>query len=225
VPTGWDPYETAIAIILGQLVSVPQGTRLVSELIDFYGEPSDLVIDQQRINLFPTVERIAGSDLAKLKTTGSKKKTLNEFSKAILKGSVSLESTQNMDDFRLKLLEIKGIGQWTADCMALKVLGHADAFPSSDLILARALDLHPQKTIERLTPWRGYAAMLLWSEYAHQLKKKQDNPMDKIQYEMTSPVGPLYLVASEHAVHGLFFTKRNMPLVKFWDRRCRQKRY
>jgi AraC family transcriptional regulator of adaptative response / DNA-3-methyladenine glycosylase II len=172
VPTGWDSYETAIGIILGQVVSVQQSTRLVAELINLYGEPSNLVIDGQRIKLFPTVKKIANSDLTQLKTTGGKKKTLKEFSKAVLRGDISLESTQNIDDFRSKLLAIKGIGQWTADCMSVKVLGHTDTFPANDLILARALDLHPKKNIECVTPWRSYAAMLIWSEYAQQLKKK-----------------------------------------------------
>ena len=56
--------------------------------------------------------------------------------------------------------------------MALKVLGSTDAFPSTDLILARALKLHPKKNIDRLSPWRGYAAVLLWSEYYNALTKK-----------------------------------------------------
>jgi methylated-DNA-[protein]-cysteine S-methyltransferase len=46
------------------------------------------------------------------------------------------------------------------------------------------------------------------------LKRKQENNMEKIQYEMTSPVGPLYLVASKDALHGLFFRKQHMTLVK-----------
>jgi AraC family transcriptional regulator of adaptative response / DNA-3-methyladenine glycosylase II len=56
--------------------------------------------------------------------------------------------------------------------MALKCLRHTDAFPESDLILARSLKLHPKKKLERMSPWQGYAAVLLWREYAGTLKKE-----------------------------------------------------
>ena len=85
--------------------------------------------------------------------------------------TVSLESTQDVDEFLKQVLEIKGIGTWTANYMALKALRHTDAFPSSDLILARALDKHPKKAIESMAPWRGYVAALFWRTYAGRLKK------------------------------------------------------
>ncbi len=172
IPTGWEPFEIGIATILGQLVSIKQAYSLVNDLIEFYGEESTITMDGQRIKLFPSPLTIAKSDLAKLKTTGRRKETLRSFSKAVLDGTISLDRTQNMEEFRQKLLAIKGIGKWTADYMSLKVLGHTDAFPESDLILARALELHPKGAIARLSPWRGYAAILLWSEYANQLTKK-----------------------------------------------------
>jgi methylated-DNA-[protein]-cysteine S-methyltransferase len=38
--------------------------------------------------------------------------------------------------------------------------------------------------------------------------------MDKIQYEMKSKVGPLYLVASKDGLEGMHFNKQRVPLVK-----------
>ena len=57
--------------------------------------------------------------------------------------------------------------------MALKILRDTDSFPGSDLILARALELHSKEVIDSMSPWRGYAASLLWRTYAATLTKKK----------------------------------------------------
>ncbi len=64
---------------------------------------------------------------------------------------------------------------WTASYMCLTVLRHTDAFPETDLILARALELHPKELVNRMSPWRGYAAALFWREYSQVLKKRRKN--------------------------------------------------
>jgi AraC family transcriptional regulator, regulatory protein of adaptative response / DNA-3-methyladenine glycosylase II len=166
LPTGWDPFETAIATILGQLVSVAQGRRLVDQVVRLYGSPSGLEHEGNPILLFPAPEILARADFAGLGTTGKRKQALAAFSAEVASGRLSLEPTQNPEDFQARLLAIPGIGRWTADYMALRVLGHADAFPATDLVLARALDLHSKEAIARVSPWRGYAAILLWGEQA-----------------------------------------------------------
>ena len=60
--------------------------------------------------------------------------------------------------------------------MAMKVLGHTDAFPATDLILARALELHPLEVINRMSPWKAYVAALFWKEYSTKLKNKPQRP-------------------------------------------------
>lgn len=171
LPSGWDPFELAIASILGQLVSVERGRALVADLIAMLGKDSGLVRNGKGIRLFPTPRQIADSDLHGLKTTTIRKQTLRAFAKAVADGELSLESTQDVDEFVEKVLSIRGIGPWTAAYMALKVLRHTDAFPETDLLLARALELHPKDIFEKMRPWRGYAAALLWREYAQSLKK------------------------------------------------------
>lgn len=169
VPCGWDPFEVAISTVLGQLVTVEFGCELVADLVNFYGEPFK---SNPEIKTFPTPEVLAKSNLQKIRTTGRRKETIREISRMIVSGELSLESTQNVEEFREKLLRIKGVGQWTADYMALKVLGHADAFPATDLILARALEIHSPESISAISPWRGYGATLLWCEYAGKLAKR-----------------------------------------------------
>jgi AraC family transcriptional regulator of adaptative response / DNA-3-methyladenine glycosylase II len=171
VPSGWDPFEVGIATILGQLVSVERGRALVGDLIEMLGEDSGRKHEGVVIKMFPPPQKIANAKLEGLKTTGARKRALIEFSRAVAEKKISLESTQDVAEFTKKILELPGIGPWTASYMALKVLRHADAFPETDLILARALEIHPKEKIERMSPWRGYAAALFWRAYAKTLSK------------------------------------------------------
>lgn len=171
LPSGWDPFEIAIATILGQLVSVERGRSLVNDLMAGLGEKSRWLHNGKPLTLFPTAAQIAASDLAWLKTTGMRKKTLVAFSRAIASGDLSLEPTQDVEAFVQKVQGLPGIGPWSAHYMALKALRHADAFPASDLILKRAVARHSKEGVERLSPWRGYVAVLFWREYAQTLSK------------------------------------------------------
>lgn len=173
LPSGWDPFEVAISAILGQLVSVERGRALVGDLIEMLGEESGVADESGPIRLFPSPETIAEASLEGLKTTSARKRALKAFSRAVANGEISLEPTQDVDGFVEKVLEIPGIGPWTAGYMALKVLRHADAFPETDLILARALELHPRGIVESMSPWRGYLAALFWREYSQTLKKRK----------------------------------------------------
>jgi len=172
LPSGWDPFETAVGTILGQLVSVERGRALVNDLIEMIGE--EIEYAGQRIKLFPTPQALAAANLTALKSTGARKETLKRFAQALLDGTISLDPTQDVEEFSKSIMALKGIGKWTADYMALRVLRHTDAFPETDLILARVLKSHhPKHTLEKLRPWRGYAAALFWREYAEQLTRRK----------------------------------------------------
>jgi AraC family transcriptional regulator of adaptative response / DNA-3-methyladenine glycosylase II len=164
LPSGWDPFEVAVATILGQLVSVDFGRTLVADLIEMLGEDSGLELKGKAIKLFPTPKKIAQADLSKLKTTEIRKETLKLFAQAVASKKLSLEPTQDIENFYQAVRKIKGIGPWTASYMCLKALRHTDAFPETDLILKRALQNYPLSVINEMSPWRGYAAALLWKE-------------------------------------------------------------
>lgn len=163
--SGWDSFEVAVGTILGQLVSIERGRSLVEDLVDMLGVKSGLKHNRKEIKLFPTPEAIMGSDLAGLKTTGIRKQTLKDFCQMIVSGELTLESTQDIELFKTKVRKIKGIGPWTAEYMALKALRHVDAFPETDLILGKALKKYHIKDTSSMTPWRGYAAALLWKNH------------------------------------------------------------
>ena len=74
---------------------------------------------------------------------------------------------------------VNGIGRWTADYIALRGLGEPDAFPSGDIVLRRACSQGNklmtasalEQRAEAWRPWRGYAAIYLWSERVAPLEK------------------------------------------------------
>jgi len=72
------------------------------------------------------------------------------------------------DDVRLRLLEIPGIGPWTADYVAMRALGHPDVFLPTDLGIRdalRALGRDPTRAAvlaQAWRPWRSYAQLHLW---------------------------------------------------------------
>jgi DNA-3-methyladenine glycosylase II len=80
------------------------------------------------------------------------------------------------DDVVRTLVEMKGIGVWTAEIYAMFSLGRADVFAPGDLALQDAtrvlfrLDARPKEKAlralaEAWSPWRAVAARLLWAYY------------------------------------------------------------
>ena len=71
---------------------------------------------------------------------------------------------------------LPGIGPWTAHYIALRALGHPDAFPAGDLVLQKTLPEDGGRLTEKALraraeawrPWRGYAAIHLWRDAATQ---------------------------------------------------------
>ncbi|MEO7424849.1 MAG: Ada metal-binding domain-containing protein [Fibrobacteria bacterium] len=172
-PRGWDPFETAVCSILGQLVSIEQANRMISRLIAGYGETIRHPATGAEARNFPTAEAIAASTLENVGTTRARAAALREFASRILSGRLSLSSTQDPGDFRQALLDIKGIGPWTAEYISLRCIADTDAFPATDLILKRAIAECPDMDLECARPWRGYAAAYLWHAHAKTLSKKR----------------------------------------------------
>jgi AraC family transcriptional regulator of adaptative response / DNA-3-methyladenine glycosylase II len=169
LPGGWDPFETAISSILGQLVSARQRTNLIGQLVENYGEEIADPVSGEKTRLFPGAEVLAGSDLSAVGTTVARREAIRGFSRRVLSGAISFAEGQHPAAFRKALLETKGLGPWSAEYISLRAVGDTDAFPKTDLILKRVLELHPDLDLAQLTPWRSYAAIYLWKNFAQTL--------------------------------------------------------
>ena len=96
--------------------------------------------------------------------------TIKALSRAAAGGELPLVVKGTMDEFIAQLTRIPGIGDWTAQYIAMRALGEPDAFPAADLGILRALqqgDRRPAarqilKRAENWRPWRAYAAIYLW---------------------------------------------------------------
>jgi AraC family transcriptional regulator of adaptative response / DNA-3-methyladenine glycosylase II len=83
---------------------------------------------------------------------------------ALAEGRVVLDRGPDRDDVRRALLDLPGIGPWTADYVAMRALGHPDVFLPTDLAVKRVLaQLGGSADPERWRPWRSYALMHLWN--------------------------------------------------------------
>lgn len=173
IPRGWDPFETAIYTILGQLVSTQQANALVRQLIETYGSEAIHHGTGHKVKLFPTAAQLSAADLTALRTTQKRKETIKSFSSLVADKKLNLHLSTDLEKLRESLLAISGIGPWTAEYLCMRALGDNDAFPGSDLILKRALALYPKLILDQFRPWRGYLAILLWKEYATKLSNKK----------------------------------------------------
>jgi DNA-3-methyladenine glycosylase II len=160
-------FPTLVLIILEQQVSLASARAAFTRL------------QQALPALTPETFLQLGDD--ELKAIGfSRQKTAycRGLARSITQGDLDLERIGALDDHaaRAALIQIKGIGPWTADIYLLMGLLRPDIWPAGDLALAAAvqelkgLEARPDIVeMERLAapwrPWRAVAARFLWSYY------------------------------------------------------------
>jgi AraC family transcriptional regulator, regulatory protein of adaptative response / DNA-3-methyladenine glycosylase II len=170
-PGAWEGFELAIRAVLGQQITVRGAIRLAGRLVAAYGEPMRLP-DGELTHTFPEPRRLANAQLETLGMPRSRAAALSAVATAVARNpdiftvSISLEETVQ------RLRSIPGVGEWTAQYIALRQLREPDAFPASDIGLRRALaDHHGRRPdaaeilerAEQWRPWRAYAAQHLWA--------------------------------------------------------------
>ncbi len=166
----WSGFELTIRAILGQQISVAAATTLAGRIAGRYGEalsPAAACAGLRR--LFPTPARLARARFNNMGLIGSRIATIKAVSRAVEEGELSFHPDQDVALFCERFTAIKGIGDWTAQYVAMRVLRDPDAFPSSDLGLLKAVEPGTRMTPRELKaraedwrPWRAYAASLLW---------------------------------------------------------------
>ena len=176
VPGAWDGFELTIRAILGQQVSVKAATTVAGRLAARYGEPLRLKGDADRGGLeriFPTAERLMRARFNGIGLTRSREDTIRRVATAVVRSELHFDPVQDADEFHRALTAIRGVGDWTAQYVAMRALKNPDAFPASDLGLLKAVSGDERATpkelkerAERWRPWRAYAALLLWSSLA-----------------------------------------------------------
>ncbi|GAA2993426.1 AlkA N-terminal domain-containing protein [Streptosporangium longisporum] len=162
VPGAWDGFEMAVRAVVGQQISVAGARTLLGRVTARAGSPASAAGPGL---LFPDAARLAEADLDGLGLTGRRTATLRALAAKVAAGEIDLDGGQEPSEAVAGLLEVPGIGPWTAGYIALRALRDPDAWPGGDLGLRRAMACLgiPDSHIERWRPWRAYAALHLWS--------------------------------------------------------------
>jgi AraC family transcriptional regulator of adaptative response / DNA-3-methyladenine glycosylase II len=164
VPGCWDGFELAIRAILGQQVTVQGATTLASRMVRAFGMP--IANENGFTHLFPSAEKLGDVDLGQIGLPRARAHCIRSLARAVCNGKITFSGVANVPDFVAQFCELPGIGDWTAQYVAMRALGEPDAFPASDLGLLRATGLRDPKELraraEAWRPWRAYAALYLW---------------------------------------------------------------
>jgi AraC family transcriptional regulator of adaptative response / DNA-3-methyladenine glycosylase II len=171
VPGAWDGFELAVRAVLGQQVTVEAARRLAGRLVVLCGAPLRAG-SGSLTHLFPTPERVATADLLALGMPEARRATLVRLARAALADPDLLRPGADVEAAIRRLRAVPGIGEWTAQYVALRALRDPDAFPAADVGLLRAAAAagRPRpgpaallRRAERWRPWRAYAAQHLWT--------------------------------------------------------------
>ena len=172
-PGGWDGFEISMRAVLGQQISVAAARGYGGELVEKHGGavPPAARIHPRLTRAFPTPERLANQPVG-LAMPAARLRTIKAVAQAAMAEANLFRPSGDLETTVARLLEIRGVGPWTAHYIALRANRETDAFPATDIgILRGAADLLGETIsaadlvarAEAWRPWRAYAAQHLWS--------------------------------------------------------------
>lgn len=173
VPGAWDGFELAMRAILGQQITVTAAIGLASKLVAQYGATVQVDTSgfEQLTHVFPTPDRLAEVQLATLGMPRARAAALSAMAAAAMNDPNIFGVRRSLEDAIQQLRELPGVGDWTAQYIAMRELREPDAFPAADVGLMKAMEpvfgYRPSARelvahAERWRPWRAYAAQHLW---------------------------------------------------------------
>jgi AraC family transcriptional regulator, regulatory protein of adaptative response / DNA-3-methyladenine glycosylase II len=173
VPGTVSGYELAVRAVLGQQITVAAARTLAQRLVDRFGEPMTTPV-AGLTRLFPepaVLAQASGDALGQLGIVKQRQAAILAIAQAVagkrlqLHGSADLHATIDV------LKRLPGIGDWTAQYIAMRALRWPDAFPAGDVALHRALGVQAgpnparaaQEASQAWKPWRSYAVIRAWA--------------------------------------------------------------
>jgi AraC family transcriptional regulator of adaptative response / DNA-3-methyladenine glycosylase II len=184
-PGGWDAFELAMRAVLGQQVSVEAGRRLAGQLVRLCGTPIPGPRYSDLRHAFPTAAQVRTADLTALGMPNARKTALVAMAEAALSDPLLFQPLGTVEETVARLRAIRGVGEWTAQYIALRAVRETDAFPASDIGLLRGAasgtGTRPsvaelQDRAEPWRPWRAYAAQHLWAADAAARPHESEQP-------------------------------------------------
>jgi AraC family transcriptional regulator, regulatory protein of adaptative response / DNA-3-methyladenine glycosylase II len=194
VPGAWDGFELAVRAVLGQQITVAAAVRLAGRLVARYGLPLVVGLETEGLtHVFPRPEQLASADLTALRMPRMRAATLASLAAAVVADPTVLGAGRSLTECVAQLRALPGIGEWTAQYIAMRELREPDAFPAGDIGLLRALTNVGGEgptsgellaRAERWRPWRAYAAQHLW---ASGLPPEQVRPRQRVARQTKYP--------------------------------------
>ncbi|MDB5891038.1 MAG: DNA-3-methyladenine glycosylase [Polaromonas sp.] len=173
VPGALDGYELAVRAVLGQQITVAAARTLAQRMVDRLGEPLTTPWPELT-RLFPPPAVLAaasGDALGQLGIVRQRQVAIVGIAQAVAGKRLHLHGGADVNATIAILKSLPGIGDWTAQYIAMRALRWPDAFPAGDVALHKAMGLQGGKTPARLAeaassawkPWRSYAVIRAWS--------------------------------------------------------------
>lgn len=172
VPGAWDGFEIAVRAIVGQQISVKAAGTMVGRLVERYGPVVGRGEGFGSGRLFPSPRRLAQAPMEEMGLIAARARTIRLLSEAVDQGRVVLEPGGELSRIVTQLTAFPGIGDWTANYIAMRACGQQDAFPAGDLVLRRIMaDVGRPPLTEKQAlvkardwrPYRAYATIYLWT--------------------------------------------------------------
>lgn len=173
-PGGWEGFEIAVRAVLGQQISVAAARQLAGQLVERHGRavPRPFRIHASLTHAFPSAGSVASAASMGLMVPVTRLAALKAVAEIAVKDPNLFRPFGGIEDTIARFKAIRGVGEWTAQYIALRAVREMDAFPVTDLGLLRGVaSLHGAKITpsvlldraEAWRPWRAYAAQHLWA--------------------------------------------------------------
>ncbi|WP_066272925.1 DNA-3-methyladenine glycosylase 2 family protein [Hydrogenophaga palleronii] len=173
VPGALDGFELAVRAVLGQQITVAAARTLAQRLVNRFGEPLDTP-HAELSRLFPSAAVLAqaeGDALGLLGIVKQRQAAIVALARGVAGQGLVLNGSADVPATLAALKALPGIGDWTAQYIAMRALRWPDAFPAGDVALHKVMGLQggkqPARAAEAASlawkPWRSYAVVRAWS--------------------------------------------------------------
>ena len=185
VPGTLDGFELAVRAVLGQQITVAAARTLASRLVQRFGEPIETPIAGLN-RLFPSAAALAnarGDALGQLGIVKQRQAAIQAIASAVVTRRLPLHAGVDAPATLAALKALPGVGDWTAQYIAMRALRWPDAFPAGDVALHKALGVqdarNPAKEALAASlawqPWRSYAVIRAWAALPATKKKPKSD--------------------------------------------------
>lgn len=173
VPGAVSGYELAVRAVLGQQITVAAARTLAQRLVGRFGEPIETPL-AELTRLFPepaVLARASGDALGQLGIVKQRQAAIVAIAQAVAEQRLQLHGGADVHATIEALKQMPGIGDWTAQYIAMRALRWPDAFPAGDVALHKALGVQggasparaAQAASQAWKPWRSYAVIRAWA--------------------------------------------------------------